>query len=174
MAIKFLARITFEAARVTTLSRGADLNSYGHVGKAGVRGKAFSYVKSSISSFSIAENSEKAANKVFSLEEKDKLEKQLHDMAVVIERLESKIEKLFEENSGLMSSYQEAMGTEVQCENQVKDCRKQNEELRGILALSRLQQTTRTYNTLPHLYQSVLWNIESNLIKMKQDGSVIL
>ncbi|PON49347.1 hypothetical protein TorRG33x02_317880 [Trema orientale] len=180
--------------------------------------------KLSATSKAASENSEKAANKVFSLEEKEKLEKQLHDMAVVIERLESsvpkliveidsqssEIEKLFEENSGLMSSYQEAMGTTVQCENQVKDCLKQNEELRGILgtcpmmilsekaiirykgqvakeqsraeALSayilqlsaRLQQTTQAYNTLPHLYQSVLRNIESNLIKMKQDGSVIL
>ncbi|PON82683.1 myosin heavy chain-like protein [Trema orientale] len=202
--------------------------------------------KLSAMSKTASENSEKAANKVFTLEEKEKLEKQLHDMAVVIEKLESsrqkllveidsqssEIEKLFEENSSLMSSYQEAMGTAGQWENQVKDCLKQNEELRGILdklrteqakgfvephnagvnetgspaytyeiislkvgssgqvakeqsraeALSadvlqlsaRLQQTTQAYNSLARLYQPVLRNIESNLIKMKQDGSVIV
>lgn len=185
-----------------------------------------------------SENSEKAASKVFSVEDKEKLEKQLHDMAVVIERLESsrqkllveidsqssEIERLFEENSGLSSSYQEAMATAVQWEYQVKDCLKQNEELRGILeklrteqakgfvdlhnaglnqtdspaytseiislkgqvakeqsrveALSadvlqlsaQLQQATQAYNSLARLYQPVLRNIESSLIKMKQDG----
>ncbi|KAM6597220.1 hypothetical protein CsatA_007744 [Cannabis sativa] len=179
-------------------------------------------------------------------EEKEKLEKQLHDMAVVIEKLESsrqkllveidsqssEIESLFEENSTLQSSYQEAMGTAKQWENQVKDCLRQNEELRGILdelrikqakgfveplagvneagspayaaeiislkvssyltagqvakeqsraetlsadvlqLSARLQQTTQAYNSLARLYQPVLRNIESSLIKMKQDGSV--
>ncbi|KAM6578074.1 hypothetical protein CsatB_029911 [Cannabis sativa] len=193
-----------------------------------------------------SENSELASNKVFSLEEKEKLEKQLHDMAVVIEKLESsrqkllveidsqssEIESLFEENSTLQSSYQEAMGTAKQWENQVKDCLQQNEELRGILdelrikqakgfveplagvneagspayaaeiislkvssyltagqvakeqsraenlaadvlqLSARLQQTTQAYNSLARLYQPVLRNIESSLIKMKQDGSV--
>ncbi|XP_062085050.1 autophagy-related protein 23 [Humulus lupulus] len=186
-----------------------------------------------------SENSEKVSDKVFSLEEKEKLEKQLHDMAVVIEKLESsrqkllveidsqssEIESLFEENSSLLSSYQEALGTSNQWENQVKDCLRQNEELRGILdelrikqakgfvephagvneagspaytaeiislksqvakeqsraetlsadvlqLSARLQQATQAYNSLARLYQPVLRNIESNLIKMKQDGSV--
>ncbi|XP_040993992.1 myosin-14 isoform X1 [Juglans microcarpa x Juglans regia] len=188
------------------------------------------------------ESSEKAAQKGLSLEDKEKLEKQLHDMAVVVERLESsrqkllveidsqssEIERLFEENSNLSSSYQEAMGIAARWENQVKDCLKQNEELRGTLdklrtelakglpgtyrdgvnetgpaptttevlslkvqlaheqskaeALSaevmqlsaRLQQLSQAYNGLASLYKPVLRNIESSLIKMKQDGSVIV
>ncbi|KAK9176134.1 hypothetical protein WN944_028147 [Citrus x changshan-huyou] len=197
------------------------------------------------------EVSNAAASKAFSVEDKEKLEKQLHDMAVVVERLESsrqkllmeidnqssEIERLFEENSSLSSSYQESMGIAKHWENQVKDCLKQNEELRGILeklrteqasfmsvndkdilrdfsepskdavsqngsemheneflalkgqlakeqsraeALSaqvlqlsaQLQQTTQAYNGLVRLYKPVLRNIESSLIKMKQDGSV--
>ncbi|CAB4282379.1 unnamed protein product [Prunus armeniaca] len=187
-----------------------------------------------------SEVSEKVAGKEFSLEDKEKLEKQLHDMAVVIEKLESsrqkllieidsqssEIERLFEENSNLSSSYQESMSISVHWENQVKDCLKQNEELRGTLdklrtdqakgmpeshegrdnetgsaayttevlsikdqlakeqsraeALSaevlqlsaRLQQSTQAYNGLARLYKPVLRNIESSLIKMKQDGPV--
>ncbi|GMY11004.1 calponin homology domain-containing protein DDB_G0272472 [Fagus crenata] len=186
------------------------------------------------------EVSDKAAQKAFSLEDKEKLEKQLHDMAVVVERLESsrqkllmeidsqssEIERLFEENSNLSSSYQEAMGIAVRWENQVKDCLKQNEELRGTLdklrteqaggfpesyrdgvnktgssasttevlslqgqvakeqsraeALSaevmqlsaRLQQVTQAYNGLARVYKPVLRNIESSLIKLKQEESV--
>ncbi|KAK9940630.1 hypothetical protein M0R45_017281 [Rubus argutus] len=184
--------------------------------------------------------SDKVASKAFSFEDKEKLEKQLHDMAVVIEKLESsrqkllmeidsqssEIERLFEENSNLSSSHQEAMSIAVHWESQVKDCLKQNEELRGILdklrteqakgflgshnsganetgsseyttevllikdelakeqsraeALSaevlqlsaRLQQATQAYNGLARLYKPVLRNIESSLIKMKQDGPV--
>ncbi|XWS71640.1 hypothetical protein CRYUN_Cryun03dG0155500 [Craigia yunnanensis] len=189
--------------------------------------------------------SEKATRKEFSVEDKDKLEKQLHDMAVVVERLESsrqkllmeidnqssEIERLFEENSNFSSFYQEAMTTAKQWENQVKDCLKQNEELRRVLdnlrteqaslltkngslgfnkggvietdsqantteifslkgqlvqeqsradSLSaevmqlsaRLQQATQAYNSLARLYKPVIRNIESSLIKMKQDGSV--
>ncbi|KAB2089347.1 hypothetical protein E1A91_A03G060300v1 [Gossypium mustelinum] len=185
--------------------------------------------------------SEKGTRKEFSVEEKEKLEKQLHDMAVAVERLEnsrqkllmeidnqsSEIERLFEENSNLSSSYQEATNTAKQWENQVKDCLKQNEELRRILdnlrteqasllskngsgaiqtgsqgntteilslkgqlvqeqsrvdSLSaevmqlsaRLQQATLAYNSLARLYKPVLRNIESSLIKMKQDGSITI
>ncbi|KAF8396837.1 hypothetical protein HHK36_018472 [Tetracentron sinense] len=200
-----------------------------------------------------SEASEEAVHKAFSLEDKEKLEKQLHDMAVMVERLESsrqkllmeidsqssEIERLFEENSNLSVSYQDAMGVVVQWENQVKDCLKQNEELRGMLdklrteqaiahhlndkevqlglleaekdggnmsvaqaytaehlslkgqlakeqsraeALSaevmqlsaQLQHTIQAYNGLTRLYKPVLRNIESSLIKMKQDGSVIV
>ncbi|XP_004292923.1 PREDICTED: uncharacterized protein LOC101301649 [Fragaria vesca subsp. vesca] len=184
--------------------------------------------------------SDRVASKGFSFEDKEILEKQMHDMAVVIEKLESsrqkllmesdsqssEIERLFEENSNFSSSHQEAMSIAVHWENQVKDCLKQNEELRGILdklrtdqakglldshnngsnktgsaeyttevlsikdqlakeqskaeALSaeelqlsaRLQQTTQAYNGLARLYKPVLRNIESSLIKMKQDGPV--
>ncbi|XP_021278567.1 A-kinase anchor protein 9 [Herrania umbratica] len=189
--------------------------------------------------------SEKVSRKEFSVEDKEKLEKQLHDLAVAVERLESsrqkllmeidnqssEIERLFEENSNLSSSCQEAMTTSKQWENQVKDCLKQNEELRRVLdnlrteqarllsksgslafhsggvtgtgsqastteilslkgqlvqeqsradSLSaevmqlsaRLQQATQAYNSLARLYKPVLRNIESSLIKMKQDGSV--
>ncbi|KAK8488811.1 hypothetical protein V6N13_000945 [Hibiscus sabdariffa] len=189
--------------------------------------------------------SEKATHKELSAEDKEKLERQLHDMAVAVERLENsrqklleeidnqstEIERLFEENSNLSSSYQEAMAIAKQWENQVKDCLKQNEELRRgldnlrteqasllskngslgvhkggatetdsqantteILSLkgqlvqeqsradslsaevmqlsARLQQATQAYNSLARLYKPVLRNIESSLIKMKQDGSI--
>ncbi|KAL0537264.1 hypothetical protein IC582_026240 [Cucumis melo] len=101
-----------------------------------------------------SEISEKAVEKTFSVEEKNKLEKQLHDMAVVIERLESsrqkllmeidsqssEIERLFEENSTLSNSYHEAVGIGVHWENQVKDCLKQNEALRRVLDELRTEQ----------------------------------
>ncbi|KAJ7947585.1 myosin heavy chain-related [Quillaja saponaria] len=194
----------------------------------------------SVSKDTAEENSEKVAHRAFSVEDREKLEQQLHDMAVVVERLESsrqkllneidsqstEIERLFEENSNISSSYQEAMGVAMRWENQVKECLKQNEELRGTLdklrteqakafpdsskydtveigssasttemlslkgqlvkeqsrgeALSaeimqlsaQLQQVTQAYNGLARSYKPVLRNIENNLIKMKQDGSV--
>ncbi|KAI3830042.1 hypothetical protein L1987_04174 [Smallanthus sonchifolius] len=186
----------------------------------------------------------------FTMEDKERLEKQLHDMAVAVERLESsrqkllleidsqssEIERLFEENSNLSSAYQEATGMVTLWENQVKDCLKQNEELRIILDKLRteqasisvindhegqkrnmesnkegvseisqaytaevvylkgqlakeqskaetlsaevlqlsaqLQQAVQAYNGLARLYKPVLRNIESNLLKMKQDSSL--
>ncbi|KAJ6948154.1 WEB family protein [Populus alba x Populus x berolinensis] len=198
------------------------------------------------------EASQNLVPKAFTVEDKEKLEKQLHDMAVAVERLESsrqkllmeidsqssEIEKLFEENSSLSSSCQEATSIAKQWENQLKDCLKKNEELRVMLdklraeqanllsndreilggseerhrdgvtetgsqahateilslkgqlakeqsraeALSaevmqlsaELQQATQAYNGLARLYKPVLRNIESSLIKMKQDGSVVV
>ncbi|PWA52842.1 myosin heavy chain-related protein [Artemisia annua] len=179
----------------------------------------------------------------FTMEDKDRLEKQLHDMAVAVERLENsrqkllleidsqstEIERLFEENSNLSSAYQEATGMVSHWENQVKDCLKQNEELRvmldklrteqasisivnqeghrlehnkegtseisqavvslkgqlakeqsraetlsaEVLQLSaQLQQATQACNGLARLYKPVLRNIESNLLKMKQESSL--
>ncbi|GKB23454.1 hypothetical protein Tco_0862855, partial [Tanacetum coccineum] len=176
-------------------------------------------------------------------EDKDRLEKQLHDMAVAVERLENsrqkllleidsqstEIERLFEENSSLSSAHQEATGMVSHWENQVKECLKQNEELRvmldklrteqasisivnqeghrlehnkegtseisqafvslkgqlakeqsraetlsaEVLQLSaQLQQATQAYNGLARLYKPVLRNIESNLLKMKQESSL--
>ncbi|XP_010262646.1 PREDICTED: tropomyosin isoform X2 [Nelumbo nucifera] len=195
-----------------------------------------------------SETMEEASHKTFSVQDKEKLEQQLHDLAVMVERLESsrqkllmeidsqssEIERLFEENSSLSASYEDAMGVVVQWENQVKDCLKQNEELRGLLdklraeqanllplndnlslleggknganlqgmqaytaenfslkgqlakeqskaeALSaevmrlsaQLQHAIQAYNGLARIYKPVLRNIESSLIKMKQDGSV--
>ncbi|XP_061337951.1 uncharacterized protein LOC133284856 isoform X2 [Gastrolobium bilobum] len=98
--------------------------------------------------------SDKAAHKAFSLEDKQKLDMQLHDMALAIERLESsrqkllmeidsqstEIERLFEENSNLSNSYQEAIGAAGRWEKQVMECLKQNEELRGILEKLRMEQ----------------------------------
>ncbi|VVB16554.1 unnamed protein product [Arabis nemorensis] len=192
--------------------------------------------KISVLSSSASEVSE-SGQKVLSVEDKEKLEKQLHDMAVALERLESsrqkllmeidnqssEIEKLFEENSNLSASYEESINISKQWENQVKECLKQNVELREVLdklrtehagALSlapsevqangshgtetlslkgelakeqsraeslsaqvlqlsaQLQQTTQAYNGLVRVYKPVLRNIESSLIKLKQDGSV--
>ncbi|GAV78311.1 hypothetical protein CFOL_v3_21779 [Cephalotus follicularis] len=100
------------------------------------------------------EVSKTVAHMAFSMEDKEKLEKKLHDMAIVVERLEisrqkllmeidsqsSEIEKLFEENSSLSSSYQDAMVLAKHWENQVKDCLKQIEEFRGILNKLRTEQ----------------------------------
>ncbi|KAH0860018.1 hypothetical protein HID58_088279 [Brassica napus] len=184
-----------------------------------------------------ASEASESSQKVFSVEDKEILEKQLHDMAVALERLEtsrqkllmeidnqsSEIEKLFEENSNLSASYQESINISKQWENQVKECLKQNVELcealdklrteqagtlsrvspevqangsdgtetlslkselaKGqsraeslsaqVLQLSaQLQQTTQAYNGLMRVYKPVLRNIESSLIKLKQDGSV--
>ncbi|KAF9596113.1 hypothetical protein IFM89_007166 [Coptis chinensis] len=184
-------------------------------------------------------------------EDKDRLEKQLHDMAVMVERLEnsrqkllmeidsqsSEIERLFEENYNISASYEEATAVVVQWQNQVKDCLRQNEELRGLLDKLRtektsilpmgnaevqsrffeaekdrgnvvgakvytdeylllegqlakeqgraeelsaevmklsaqLQHAVQAYNGLARMYKPVFRNIESSLMKMKQDGSV--
>ncbi|KAL6907508.1 hypothetical protein ACP4OV_002547 [Aristida adscensionis] len=100
--------------------------------------------------------SDLAVRKAFSMQDREKLENQLHDMALMVERLEgsrqkllmeidsqsSEIEKLFEENSVLSTSYQEAMAVTEQWENQVKDCLKQNEELRSHLEKLRLEQAS--------------------------------
>ncbi|KAG0468214.1 hypothetical protein HPP92_017542 [Vanilla planifolia] len=88
--------------------------------------------------------SDVSSPKAFSLHDKEKFEKQLHDMALMVERLESsrqkllteidsqssEIERLFEENSNFSVSYQDALGLAMQWENQVKECLKQNEQLR--------------------------------------------
>ncbi|KAG2553063.1 flagellar attachment zone protein 1-like isoform X1 [Panicum virgatum] len=184
--------------------------------------------------------SEFAARKAFSMQDREKLENQLHDMALMVERLEgsrqkllmeidsqsSEIEKLFEENSALSTSYQEAIAITVQWENQVRDCLKQNEELRSHLEKLRLEQASllkvsnintqsdnsisnsselvtenlslkdqlikeqsrseglsaeimklsaelrkavQAQNNLTRLYRPVLRDIESNLMKMKQE-----
>ncbi|KAM3326066.1 filamin A-interacting protein 1-like isoform X1 [Capsicum chacoense] len=105
------------------------------------------------------------ASQTFSEEDKVRLEKQLHDMAVAIERLESsrqkllmeidsqssEIERLFEENSNLLSAHQEALGVAVQWENQVKDCLKQNEELRFVL--DKLRNDQAAIETANNLFQ---------------------
>ncbi|CAN6289916.1 unnamed protein product [Urochloa humidicola] len=188
--------------------------------------------------------SEFAARKAFSVQDREKLENQLHDMALMVERLEgsrqkllmeidsqsSEIEKLFEENSALSTSYQEAIAVTGQWENQVRDCLKQNEELRSHLEKLRLEQasllkvsninaqsdgqndntisnppelvtenlslkdqlikeqsrsegllaermklsvelrkTVQALNNLTRLYRPVLRDIETNLMKMKQE-----
>ncbi|PRQ16533.1 hypothetical protein RchiOBHm_Chr7g0185271 [Rosa chinensis] len=100
------------------------------------------------------EVSDKVASKGISIEDKEILEKKMHGMAVVIEKLESsrqkllmeidsqslEIERLFEENSNLSSSLQEAMSIALHSENLVKDYLKQNEVLRGILDKLRTDQ----------------------------------
>ncbi|KAL2489034.1 myosin heavy chain-related [Forsythia ovata] len=111
-----------------------------------------------MSKMSSEEVTEKA--KTFSVADKEKLEKQLHDMAIAIERLESsrqkllmeidsqssEIERLFEENSSLSTAYQDSIGLVAHWENQVKDCLKENEELRGMLDTLRAEQTGTTLN----------------------------
>ncbi|KAF9597927.1 hypothetical protein IFM89_022629 [Coptis chinensis] len=140
-----------------------------------------------------------AANKELSKEDKDRFEKQLHDMAVMVERLEnsrqkllmeinsqsSEIERLFEENYNISASYEEG----VQWQNQVLKFTQMNIcYLRGNLQKNKsraeelsaevmkfsaqLQHAVQAYNGLARMYKPVFRNIESSLMKMKQDGSV--
>ncbi|KAI5413484.1 protein CROWDED NUCLEI 1 [Lathyrus oleraceus] len=111
-----------------------------------------------------AEVSDKATHKAFTLEDKQKLDKQLHDMALAVERLENsrqkllmeidyqstEIERLFEENSTLSNSHHEAIGAAARWENQVMECLKQNDELRGILEKLRVEQS----NSLPDSFKN--------------------
>ncbi|CAI9106854.1 OLC1v1006088C1 [Oldenlandia corymbosa var. corymbosa] len=104
------------------------------------------------------ETTENANIKGFTEEDKERLEKQLHEMAVAVERLEisrqkllmeidsqsSEIERLFEENSNLSSAYEEANKVVEQWENQVKDCLTQNDELRSLLHKYRMEQAGRS------------------------------
>jgi chromosome segregation ATPase len=115
--------------------------------------------------------SEFAARKAFSLEDREKLESQLHDMALMVERLEgsrqkllteidsqsSEIEKLFEENSALSTSYEEAMAVTKQWESQVRECLKQHEELRSHLEKLRIEQAS-------------LLKLKSSSISIQPDG----
>ncbi|KAH6836602.1 myosin heavy chain-like protein [Perilla frutescens var. hirtella] len=103
----------------------------------------------------ISENeTEQVKQWTFTLEDKERLEKQLHDMAIAVERLEtsrqkllmeidsqsSEIERLFEENSSLSSAYQESVGLVARWESQVKAYVQQNEELRNTLDKLRKEQ----------------------------------
>ncbi|KAL0370010.1 UNVERIFIED_CONTAM: ATP-dependent zinc metalloprotease FTSH 8, mitochondrial [Sesamum angustifolium] len=98
---------------------------------------------------------EQANHRLFTVEDKERLEKQLHDMAVAIERLENSRQKLL-------------------MESQLSKEQSRAEALSGeVLQLSaRLQQATQAYNGLARLYKPLLRNIENGLMKMKQDGSV--
>ncbi|XP_031488423.1 uncharacterized protein LOC116256257 [Nymphaea colorata] len=100
-----------------------------------------------------------ASRHAFSKDEKIKLENQLHELAVMVERLEtgrqkllveidsqsSEIEMLFEENTDLSTSYKDAMLVAAQWENQVKECLKQNEELRETLSNLRTEQAKASH-----------------------------
>ncbi|KAF3787135.1 hypothetical protein EJ110_NYTH23802 [Nymphaea thermarum] len=100
-----------------------------------------------------------ASRHAFSKDEKIKLENQLHELAVMVERLEtgrqkllveidsqsSEIETLFEENTDLSTSYKDAMLVAAQWENQVKECLKQNEELRETLSNLRTEQAKASH-----------------------------
>ncbi|KAL1558045.1 ciliary rootlet coiled-coil protein 2-like [Salvia divinorum] len=99
---------------------------------------------------------EQGHHRTFTLDDKGRLEKQLHDMAVAVEKLESsrqkllmeidsqssEIERLFEENSSLSSDYQESLGRVVTWENQVKAHIQQNEELRKTVDKLRMEQAS--------------------------------
>lgn len=99
--------------------------------------------------------SEEEASQTLHKAEKEKLERQLHDMAVMVEKLESsrqkllmeidsqssEIERLFDENSNLSSFYEEAKVSSEQWQNQLKECLKQNQELRIQLEKLRSDRT---------------------------------
>ncbi|KVH94637.1 hypothetical protein Ccrd_003279 [Cynara cardunculus var. scolymus] len=145
----------------------------------------------------------------------ERLEKQLHDMAVAVEKLESsrqkllleidtqssEIESLFEENSNLSSAYHEATSVVVHWENQelrmmldrlrreqasipIANDHESNKDGNAMISdghtgevvslklSAQLRQAMQAYNSLARTYKPVLRNIETNLLKMKQDGSL--
>ncbi|KAI3507693.1 hypothetical protein L1887_22683 [Cichorium endivia] len=84
-------------------------------------------------------------------EDKERLEKQLHDMAVAVERLENSRQKLLFE---------------------VKDCLKQNEELRMMIDRLRSEQASIPIANNHEIISE--FNKESNneMVSLKRDGSV--
>ncbi|KAL7082074.1 hypothetical protein ACP275_14G077700 [Erythranthe tilingii] len=138
---------------------------------------------------------DQANHKTLTLDDKEKLEKQLHDMAVAVERLESsrqkllmeidsqssEIERLFEENSSLSSAYHESTGLVAHWENQVKVCLQQNEELRSMLDKLRTEKASvagindkasqalldsgRVDNMIEPQYAAEFYSIKSELAK---------
>ncbi|KAL9140998.1 hypothetical protein ABFS82_14G073800 [Erythranthe guttata] len=138
---------------------------------------------------------DQANHKTLTLDDKEKLEKQLHDMAVAVERLESsrqkllmeidsqssEIERLFEENSSLSSAYHESTGLVAHWENQVKVCLQQNEELRNMLDKLRMEKASvagindkasqalldsgRVDNLIEPQYAAEFYSIKSELAK---------
>ncbi|KAF2596508.1 hypothetical protein F2Q68_00007827 [Brassica cretica] len=124
-----------------------------------------------LSSGASASEVSESSQKVFSVEDKEVLEKQLHDMAVALERLESsrqkllmeidnqsyEIEKLFEENSNLSASYQESINISKQWESQVKECLKQNVELREALDKLRTESLSAQVLQLSANNTSIQW-----------------
>ncbi|XWS28787.1 hypothetical protein CRYUN_Cryun25bG0101000 [Craigia yunnanensis] len=72
----------------------------------------------------------------------ERLESSRQKLLMEIDNQSSDIGRLFEENSNLPSSYQEAMTTIKQWENRVKDCLTQNEELRRVLDNLRTEQAS--------------------------------
>ncbi|KAF9592110.1 hypothetical protein IFM89_011948 [Coptis chinensis] len=146
---------------------------------------------------------DEVANKELSKEDKDRFEKQLHDMAIMVERRKivaetsmeidsqsSEIERLLRKNYNISASYEEATAAVVvQWRNQVLKFTQMNicylrgnlqknksraEELSAeVMKLSaQLQHDVQAYNGLARMYKPVFRNIESSLMKMKQDGSV--
>ncbi|KAG6415046.1 hypothetical protein SASPL_122447 [Salvia splendens] len=120
----------------------------------------------------ISENgTEQDHQRTFTLEDKGRLEKQLHDMAVAVEKLESsrqkllmeidsqssEIERLFEENSSLSSDYQESLERVATWENQVKAHIQQNEELRKTVDKLRMEQAS-----LPGLNDKAFQSLSSS------------
>ncbi|GJN31006.1 hypothetical protein PR202_gb19360 [Eleusine coracana subsp. coracana] len=65
-----------------------------------------------------------------------------HKAFSLIDSQSSEIEKLFDENAALSTSYEEAMAVTKQWENQVRECLRQNEELRAHLEKLRLEQAS--------------------------------
>ncbi|TQE00461.1 hypothetical protein C1H46_013969 [Malus baccata] len=128
-------------------------------------------------------------NSSYKREDKEKLEQQLHDMAVKDclkhnEELRGTLDKLrTDQAKGLSESHDgrandlgsAAYTTEVlSIKDQLAKEQSRAEALSAeVLQLSaRLQQATQAFNGLARLNKPVLRNIESGLIKMKQDGPV--
>ncbi|KAK6152693.1 hypothetical protein DH2020_012332 [Rehmannia glutinosa] len=146
---------------------------------------------------------EQANHRAFTLEDKERLEKQLHDMAVAVERLESsrqkllmeidsqssEIERLFEENSSLSSAYQESMGLAAHWENQMKICLQQNEEHRSMLDKLRTEQANmpglidkasqamsdsgRGDNTIESQYGAEFYSLKGQLAKEQSKAEAL-
>uniref|UniRef100_A0A7N0U463 Uncharacterized protein n=1 Tax=Kalanchoe fedtschenkoi TaxID=63787 RepID=A0A7N0U463_KALFE len=132
------------------------------------------------------ESSGNGTQKPFTKEDKEKLEKQLHDMAVMVERLETSrqkllteidsqstdIERLFEDNSNLSAAYQEAVGVGARWESQLKDCLKQNEELRTLLDKLRMEQANMP-SSQGDASPSEIVSLKSQVVKEQSRGEAL-
>ncbi|CAN6993812.1 unnamed protein product, partial [Brassica oleracea var. botrytis] len=122
-----------------------------------------------LSSGASASEVSESSQKVFSVEDKEVLEKQLHDMAVALERLESSRQKLLMEIDNqsyeieklfdmlIDSSYQESINISKQSNGRVKECLKQNVELREALDKLRTESLSAQVLQLSANNTSIQW-----------------
>ncbi|XP_068309611.1 uncharacterized protein [Pyrus communis] len=147
------------AAEEDTAALRAELNMLQQQAMSGSLG-AMNSISNSPDQIQMLEK-ESASLKSALQEDKEKLEQQLHDMAVVIEKLESSRQKLLIEIDSQSSGKgfsRKILISRILISKQINSRKNRGEQ--------------RHYPMKYCSYKPVLRNIESSLIKMKQDGPV--